>query len=363
MSEQRAQPPVTAIVVNFNGGSRALRCIRALIAQTRPPDQIIVVDNASSDGSREAIATQFPSVTILAQTENLGPSKGRNIGLRAAVTPLALLIDCDMYLHANALETMFGARTVTRAVVVCPRIVLYPERKVIQFDGAELHFTGTYWLRNANSTDFGDDAGTVLVGGAPSGCLLLDRETALEAGGFNELYFFYYEDFEFSLRMRAFGYDTACALDAIVEHDRGEGTPGLSFRGTGQYPSRRAYLSMRNRLITICIHHSMRSALVLLPALLLYELGTLGLAVARGWLPEYCRAWSSIVRDRDEIVAHRKFVHAHRKRSDRALFTADELAFGIGVMRGGPERWAAATIAWLIGAYWRLARPLLRRRV
>lgn len=352
-------PPVTAIIVNFNGGSRTLRCIDALTRQAHPVQDIVVVDNASTDGSVEEIGTKFPEIGILRQTENLGLSKARNIGLHFAMTSLVLSVDSDIYLRSDALEAMLAAHAATGAVVVCPRIILYPERTIIQCEGADPHYTGTFSLRNAYSTDLTEARSPVPVGGASGSCLLLDRAAALEAGGFNELYFFYHEDLEFSLRMRALGHDIVCAPAAIVDHDQGEGTPGLSFRGRGEYPAHRAYLSMRNRLVTIGIHHSLRSILILLPPLLLYEVGTLGMAIVRGWLPEYWRAWSDVIAERRVVMTHRRFMRTRRTRSDRDLLTADDLTFGPGVMRRGPERMIARLIIWLTRAYWRLVHSFL----
>ena len=352
-------PPVTAIIVNFNGGPRTLRCIDALTHQAHPVRDIVVVDNASTDGSVEEIGAKFPEIGILRQAENLGLSKARNIGLHFAKTPLVLSVDSDVYLRPDALGSMLAARAASGAAVVCPRIILYPDRTIIQCEGADPHYTGTFSLRNAYSTDLTDARGPVPVGGATGSCLLLDRSAALEAGGFNELYFFYHEDLEFSLRMRALGLDIVCAPAAIVDHDQGEGTPGLSFRGRGEYPAHRAYLSMRNRLITIGIHYRLRSIMILLPPLLLYEVGTFGMAIVRGWFPQYWRAWSDLIAERHVVMAHRRVMRTKRTRSDRELFTADDLAFGPGVMRRGPERMIATLIVWLMRAYWRLARPFL----
>lgn len=360
-SEARDYPAVTAIVVNFNGGARTLQCIEALTRQTWPVQKIIIVDNASTDGSVETIAATFENALILRQADNLGLSKARNIGLRFAATPLVLSVDSDVYLRPGALESMLAAQAMSRAAVVCPRIVLYPERTVIQCDGADPHYTAMLIMRNAYSTDFGDSQSPIEVGGAIGSCFLLDRGAVLDAGGFNEMYFFYHEDLEFSLRMRALGHDFFFAPAAVVDHDRGEGTPGLSFRGTGKYPARRVYLSIRNRLITIGIHYKARSILVLMPPLLLYELGTLAMAIARGWLPEVWRAWSEVVAERRRIMAYRDFMRTRRVRSDRELLTADNMAFGAGVMRNLAERSIARLLVRLARLYWLAARPLLGR--
>ena len=80
------RPELTAVVVNYNGGSRIVRVIEAL--QTHAPEvaQIIVVDNGSSDDSPAAIRAQCPTVDILELGINRGLPAGRNIGLARATT-------------------------------------------------------------------------------------------------------------------------------------------------------------------------------------------------------------------------------------------------------------------------------------
>lgn len=351
---------VTAIVVNFNGGERTVRCIAALRAQTVTFTDIIVIDNASTDGSVDALTKQFPSTIILRQAENLGLSKARNIGLQRAESPLVLSIDSDTYLRQDALEQLLRVQASTGAAVLCPRSVFYPECTEIQCDGAEVHFMGTFFLRNAGSTDLLTVPDPVKTGGATGGCLLLNREVVLKSGGFNELFFFYHEDIEFSLRVRSLGHDIVTVAAAVVDHDRGEGTPGLSFRGKGTYPAMRARLSMRNRLILILIHYQARSLLVLFPALLVYEIGTVSFAAMRGWLRHYGKAIAEIVESRSKILEYRRTMQANRTRGDRQLFTADELTFGAGVMHSRWERAASRFVVVTLGCYWRLVRRLLK---
>lgn len=352
--------PVTGIVVNYNGGERTLRCIDALKAQTVPFEKILVVDNASSDGSVDALKKRHPEVTILQQSENLGLSKARNIGIRHARTPLLLSIDSDMYMRPDALERLLDGGIKTAAAVLCPRVLLYPDCVEVQCEGAEVHFTGTFLLRNAGSTDLASVPEPVTTSGAPGGCLLLDRSAVMEAGGFNELFFFYHEDIEFSLRMRALGHDIVTVAAAVVDHDRGEGTPGLSFRGSGDYPARRARLSIRNRLILLLIHYETRTLIVLSPVLFVYELGTFGFAVMRGWLREYGGALGEIARLRKKIAGYRNVQQRRRLRGDRQLLVASRLAFGSGVMRSRVERQASRIVIRAMSLYWRMARTLLR---
>jgi len=345
-------------VVNFNGGVRLLRTVQALREQRFPLHEVVVVDNGSTDGSLEPVRRIAPEVRIIEMGGNLGLPVARNAGLRALVSEVALSIDSDMYLDPDCVARLVAAQERERADVVCPRVLLLPERQVVQCDGAWLYFLGTLGLRHGFQDVASLPRDAALVGGSTGACMLMDRERVLQANGFDEQFFFYFEDLEFSLRLRARGYRFVCEPNALAYHDRGEGTPGLSFRGKGTYPLRRAYLSMRHRWLAILIHYRWRTLLVLAPALLIYELATIGLAIRRGWLREWGRAWAWLLGQRREIAALRRREARARLRPDRELLEAGKLPLAPGVFRSTVGRRIAALLSWTFGVYWKLIRRI-----
>lgn len=347
---------VSAVVVNHDGGERVLACLRALRAQTRPPDELIVVDSGSRDGSPGRIRAQDPDAKLVELGDNLGPSAARNAGLRAASSELVLLVDHDLYLDASGLERLLAARERDAVAALAPRIVLHPEGDVVQADGAEAHFIGTLALRNGNRRLREASARAGPVGACASGCLLVERAAALEAGGFDESYFFYFEDLEFSLRLRGRGGRMACEPSAVARHDRGAGSPGLAFRGDGRYPERRAYLTMRNRWLTLLLHYRGRTLLLLVPALALYELATLGVALARGWGRAWLRGWIWQARHAARTRHRRRAIQDARVVGDRALLGGGPLPLAPGFVRSRYGRRAAAALSALLDGYWRLVR-------
>ena len=349
-------PAVGAVVVNHDGGERVLRVVAALVGQRHPLAEVVVVDNQSSDGSPAQIRRQFPSVRVLDVGGNLGLSVARNIGLNSVDTPLILLLDHDVYVEDGTIGAMVEAWCAERPAVVCPRIRLIPERDIVQADGAAVHFLGTMILRHGYQP-----VATTLprrsdVGGCIGACLLVDRAKVLTAGGFDELYFFYFEDLEFSLRLRAMGHRLVCEPHAEVLHERGAGTPGLSFRGAGAYPLRRARLTMRNRLLTMLIHYRLRTLLLLLPALLLYEIATLAMALRRGWLRPWAEAWWWQIENGRVIAARRRRIQGLRREPDRNLLVGGRLPLAPGVMDSPLERRLIGLLSWIFDGYWSLAR-------
>jgi GT2 family glycosyltransferase len=347
------------MVINFNGGERVLNTLAALKSQRHPLSRILVVDNGSGDGSVRRIREGFPEVEILELGENIGLPRARNAGLRHLDTELVLMADADVYVAEDCIELLLAAWEEHRPTVVCPRIRLFPEKHQVQCDGAAPHFVGTMTLRHAYQAFEDLDREPAEVGGAIGACYLVDRPRVLTAGGFDEIYFFYFEDLEFSLRLRALGHRFVCEPRAEVFHDRGQGTPGLSFRGAGSYPRRRAYLGMRHRLLTMFIHFRARTLLVLAPALFIYELGTVAMAIPRGWVGPWARAWCWILGNLGTIGKRRDRMQRDRVLRDRELLSGGPLPLAPGFLRSRLARVLPALLSRGLDGYWRVARHLI----
>ncbi|MHC4503513.1 MAG: glycosyltransferase family 2 protein, partial [Planctomycetota bacterium] len=311
MTDSDEADRVSAVLVNFNGGEKVLTALRHLRDQRPRPAEIIVVDNGSTDGSPARIRAAYPEVVLVELGENRGLPAGRNVGVRRANTDLVLLVDVDVYLDPGALERLLRAHAGTACAVVCPRVLLMPDRGIVQCDGAAVHFCGTMILRHAYRSVAEAPEGAGPVDGCIGACMLVDRRIVQDAGGFDEGYLLYFEDHEFCLRLRSLGHDIYCDPGATVFHDRGE-IPGLSFRGRGEYPKRRAYVTLRERLRTMLIHYRLRTLVILAPALAVYELSSFAIALARGWPHLWFAAWWWQVRRAGELRARRCDVQRRR---------------------------------------------------
>jgi GT2 family glycosyltransferase len=351
---------VSAVIINFNGGRKLLSCVDALIGQTVALCEIVIVDNGSTDDSLSAVAHGHPDVRLLRLGENRGLPAARNAGLAATRSRYVLLIDNDIYLRPDCTESLLQAQEAEQATVICPRIILLPEGNLVQTDGAENHFLGVMSLRHAATPVDSACEERVEVNSAIGACYLLDRQVVLDAGGFDALYFFYLEDLEFSLRLRGLGHRFVFESRAVVLHDRGEGTSGLSFRGTGNYPLRRAYLIMRNRLMTMFIHYRWRTLIVLGPALLLYELAVIAYCLRRGWPAEWARAWRWLWCHRGAIAERRRRMRQLRKVADTDILSGGCIPFSEGLLQSRWQRALAGNLSTLLNGYWRLVSGLLR---
>jgi GT2 family glycosyltransferase len=350
------QLSVGAVVVNFNGGERVLRALDALHRQQFRLADIIVVDNASDDGSPARIRAAFPQARLIELASNTGLSNARNVGLRALDTTLAFIVDHDIYAAESCVANMVRAYDAERPAVICPRIRLVPQREIVQVEGASPHFLGTLILRHGYRPVAGTPPVAQYVDGSPGGCMLVERQLILDAGGFDELFFFYLEDLEFSLRLRGMGLRFWCEPVAEVFHEPASGTPGLSFRGHGRYPERRAYFTMRNRLLALLIHYRIRTLLVLLPVLALYELATLAAALTRGWPAQWLRAWLWQFGNARAILRRRRAVRRRRIVADKNILVGGTPPLAPGFLTSRLEERLLVWFSRIVNGYWVVAR-------
>jgi len=351
---------VSAVAINYNGGERIIRTIEKLCEQPFELRQIVLVDNASTDGSTQTIAERFPQVRVLQMGENAGPCRSRNAAVRSLDSDLVLLLDNDLYVEPTTIERLVAAQRETGAAVIVPRIRLFEAPDTVQAEGADVHYVGAIRLRHGWRPLSELSTERAEVDGAISACLLVDRDAYLQAGGFEELYFFYFEDLEFSVRMRSLGYAFICEPSAEIYHDRGEGVAGLSYRGAGaRYPKRRGYLQSRNRLLMLLTHLRWRTLAVLGPGLMLYEIAGLGMAASKRYVPQWFAAWGWVLAHPGEIRSRRRRMRRDRKRADRELLSGGPLPLSPGFVSGRAMGAVVGVLNVLLSGYYRLVRRLI----
>jgi GT2 family glycosyltransferase len=349
---------VSAVITYHESPGTIRRVLAALLMQDYPLDQILVVDNGSHDAPA-VLLPRDPRVTIISLPDNLGLSHARNVGIAAADSDLVLLLDDDLYLAPDCLRELVNASQETVAAVVCPRIILHPEDAVIQCEGASIHFAGVLILNNKDISIADGLPDRRSVGAFIGACLLMERRLATDLGRFDEDYFFYFEDMELSYRLRALGYAIWLEPRAMVFHDRGSGTPALSFRGAGTYPSRRAFLNLRNRWLTILLHYGTWTLVLLSPALVVYELAACLECIRRGWLLQWFKAIGSLMGRLPRIISQRRRWQRARRVPDREILTGGPLPFTSGFVEPGLMSHAIRGLDGILNGYWQWVRAWL----
>ena len=205
------QPRVSVIVVNWNGRDITLECLRSLSALTYPNADIIVVDNASSDGSTEAIRADHPKVTLLALPENLRFAGGNNAGIREALTrgaDMVLLLNNDTVVDPDFLTHMVERMGADSGCgMVAPKIYYFDQPDRIWFAGGVVSmWTGTMKHIGIREVDCGQHNSVREIDYASGCCILVPAEVIKKVGMLDESYYMYTEDADWSMRVRRAGY-------------------------------------------------------------------------------------------------------------------------------------------------------------
>lgn len=360
MSERAPQSaaPITAVVVNFDGAHYLPACLDALLAGAVVPQEVIVVDNASTDGSRELVAERYPDVTVLALTENRGPAAARNAGMRAARHELVLTLDNDVTLEAAALGRMADALLEDPGLVaVQARSLVASDPGTVHYDGGDAHYVGLLVLRNFFvPLDEARGNGTEDVGAFVSLCVLQRNAEVLEVGGYDEALEILFEDADLSYRLRTRGWRLAVVGDAHCLH--GPGTAGTSFRAAS-YPKRRVFLHARNRWILLAKNHRLWTLVVGAPALLVYEIYWLAFATLQGGLGSYLAGKWAFFGLLPHVLRERRGVGRARTVGDRALLVGGPLTLSPQLRAKPLQRVLTAPLDAFLRAWWALVRPLV----
>src|SRR5688572_30625035 len=124
-------PLRTSVVIPAWNGERHLEaCLQALLAQGDAPDEVIVVDNASVDGSATVVREQFPSVRLICNETNLGFSGGCNVGIAAAQGEIVVLLNQDAVVEAGWLQALMEAMHSEPAVGIAGGKAFYPDGRL-----------------------------------------------------------------------------------------------------------------------------------------------------------------------------------------------------------------------------------------
>ncbi|MCC7015261.1 MAG: glycosyltransferase family 2 protein [Planctomycetes bacterium] len=347
---------ISAAVCNFNGREHLPPCLSALFAQTRELDEVLVVDNASSDESRALVERDFPRARWIQLATNDGPCRARNEGLAAARNEWVLLVDNDAVLEPDVLEKLErAALDHPRAVALQPRSLVASDPSLVHYDGGALHYCGLFSLRNffqPRSSAVG--AGVIEAQGVVSVALLVRRSVLLDFEGFDPTYFILFEDLDLSMRLRMAGHQLLSVEDALCLH-RG-GTPGISYRERIDYPERRAFLHSRNRCVHLVKNHSLASLVLGAPGIALYELVWLAFTVRSGTFGAYWRGKWAFVRDLGRLSKVRAKVQMRRRVRDRELLVGGPLTIAPQLKQGGANQRALALLDRCLAAWWTLVR-------
>jgi GT2 family glycosyltransferase len=128
--EEETPPDISIIIISYNTREMTLECLRSIRQETTVSHEIILLDNASHDGSAAAVAREFPEVQLMAQTENHGFAKGNNLAARQARGRYLLLLNPDTVVLDHAIDNLLAHAVATPQAMIWGGRTLYGDRRL-----------------------------------------------------------------------------------------------------------------------------------------------------------------------------------------------------------------------------------------
>ena len=229
-----------AVVVNYNAGPALVACVGSVLAQD-PPPQLVVVDNASTDGSLEALRQAHSGVRVVSSGGNLGYARAANLGIAATDAPVVAVLNPDTVLGPGVARALTARFADAKLGAAGPRLhnpdgTVYPSARQIPslvdavghgllfFVWPDNPFTGRYRETGA------DPARPREVDWVSGAAIWLRRAALDDIGGWDERYFMYVEDVDLCWRLCRAGWGVAYEPAGTVEHLLGVSTAGRPYR-------------------------------------------------------------------------------------------------------------------------------------
>jgi N-acetylglucosaminyl-diphospho-decaprenol L-rhamnosyltransferase len=226
-------PDISIIILSWNVRDLLRQCLGSLPA-TGPPCEVIVVDAASADGTPAMLQAEFPWVRLLASRENLGYTRGNNLGMAQAAGRYLFILNPDTQILGDALAVMLAYMNAhPRVGVVGPQLVSAdgrPQSTRRRFPSLATAFFESTWLQAlaprsllrryyAQDLPAGEPAAVDWVVGA---ALFVRKEAYQQVGGLDEGFFMYSEELDWLRRMKAAGWQVVHLPAArVVHHEAG----------------------------------------------------------------------------------------------------------------------------------------------
>ena len=277
---------LSIIIVNWNVREDVVNCLRSIQEnQPRCEYEVIVVDNASTDGSAEAVRQQFPWVRLIVNERNLGFAAGNNVGLKKASGEYVLFLNSDTIVHRGSFDGLVSFMDANPDVGGCgPKLLnqdgsLQPSARRFPSLRGVLHrytilrflliFRGAHhkWLMKDFAHDKQMDVDQVM------GAALMARRSIVEQlGGMGQRYYMYYDEVDLCYGIKQAGWRVAFVPDVVITH--------LGGRSMNRMPVDRRVMTLRSMLTFLRKRHGRARIamfnLIFKPGVILLNLCDLG---------------------------------------------------------------------------------------
>jgi hypothetical protein len=271
VSDSSYSPDISVIIVSFNTRDLLRDCLHTLMHEIATlPHEIIVVDNASRDGSAAMVATEFPLVRLVRSDQNLGFAAANNRGFALARGRYVILLNSDAFPREGAIRRsvehmdqhpqagLGGGRLIGRDDSAQPSGRMFPSilNELLTLSGLAARHPESRLMGRGDRT-WADPTLPAQVDWLPGAYIIIRRDLLERLGYFDERFFFYYEEVDLCRRIKGAGYQVWYWPDVVVVHLGGESARTVKGHraSTGAVPQLTLW-QMRSQLLYYRKHHS-----------------------------------------------------------------------------------------------------------
>ncbi|MEX2511823.1 MAG: glycosyltransferase family 2 protein [Cyclobacteriaceae bacterium] len=261
---------VAIVILNWNGWEYTRACLESLLNSGFPPSQVIIVDNHSEDGSFDYIKETFPDIQLIRNHANLGFAGGNNVGIRKALEEgyrYIMLLNNDTELNPDFLTYLVEEMEISENVAAIQPLIYFLRKKDKLWNAGGrfrpwLAYSQTCYKIKNNKIAYPTDWIT--------GCAILVRAKVIkEVGLLDEQYFAYFEDVDWSLRMKKRGYALKVHPLSVIFHEAGASSKSKNEEKEGFLDPKVHYLNARNQVFQLRKHARFPLGIVAWPAQLI----------------------------------------------------------------------------------------------
>ncbi len=222
---------ISFVIVNWNTKNLLLDCLKSIYETVKDISfEIFVVDNASTDGSVEALAKKYPDVIIIRNSKNLGFAKANNKAFKIMKGRYALLLNTDTVLMPGAVKELFDFMESDKDAAIACGQLLNPDgskqNSIANFPSLLTFVLNEAILRILFPEKFPSKLknykNPIEIDSGIGACLIVRKSAMDEVGFFDESYFFFFEETDWALRMKKAGWKIFFVPSAKIIHKQGQ---------------------------------------------------------------------------------------------------------------------------------------------